>query len=186
MDAVDEENLCRRTPLRRHWVKLADYAEPSSLARRRVRETLDGLALPERVDDAVLVVSELVGNAVRHTAGGPDCMCVEVYRNVAVLRVHDAGRDVSRVRARSAEVSPGELTGSGLGLLLVGELASGWSVRPTAVGKEVVVALALGAGGLPERDVVAHIPAVRPPLTPELHQLNGGHEEFDGRERAKP
>ncbi|MEU7382096.1 ATP-binding protein [Streptomyces sp. NPDC042207] len=186
MDAVDEENLCRRTPLQRHWVKLADCAEPSSLARRRVREALDGLALPERVDDAVLVVSELVGNAVRHTAGGPDCMCVEVYRNVAVLRVHDAGRDVSRVRARSAEVSPDELTGSGLGLLLVGELASGWSVRPTAVGKEVVVALALGAGGLPERDVVAHIPAVRPPLTSELNQLDGGYGEFDGCERAKP
>ncbi|GGX70408.1 ATP-binding protein [Streptomyces fructofermentans] len=76
---------------------------PSGLARRHVREFLEGRAAPERVDDAVLVTSELVGNALRHTADGPDCMCVEVYRDVAVLRVHDAGRDVSRVRARSAE-----------------------------------------------------------------------------------
>lgn len=66
-------------------------------------------------------------------------MRVEIYRDVAVLRVHDAGRNVSRVRARSVEKSVDELTGSGLGLLLVGELAaSAWSVRPTAIGKEVV------------------------------------------------
>ncbi|MGV9564460.1 ATP-binding protein [Streptomyces sp. NPDC003480] len=175
-----------RTPVRRHWVKLAGCAEPSGLARRHVREVLEGHASPERVDDAVLVVSELVGNALRHTAGGPDCMCVEVYQDAAVLWVHDAGRDVSRVRARSAGMSPDELTDSGLGLLLVEELASAWWVRPTAIGKEVVVVLALGAGGLSERDVLPYIPAVRPPLTPELHQLDGGYGEFDGRESAEP
>ncbi|MER6121742.1 ATP-binding protein [Streptomyces sp. NPDC001795] len=109
-------------------MKLADCAKPSGLARKHVREDLEGGASPERVDDAVLVASELVGNAVRHTAGGPDCMWVEVYQDVAVLQVHDAGRDVSRVRARSAEASLDELTDSGLGLLLVGELASRWSV----------------------------------------------------------
>lgn len=181
MDAVDEERLCRRTPVRRCWVKLADCTEPSGLARRHLREFLEGRTAPERVDDAVLIASELVGNALRHTAGGPDCMCVEVYQDVAVLRVHDAGRDVSRVRARSAEESVDELKGSGLGLLLVGELASAWSVRPTAIGKEVVVILALDTSGLPERDVPPHIPAVRPPLTAELHQLDDGHGEFDSR-----
>ncbi len=172
MNAVDEERLCRRTSVRRHLVKLADCTEPSSLARRHVREFLDGRAAPGQVDDAVLIASELVGNALRHTASGPDCMCLEDYQDMAVLRVHDAGRDVSRVRAHSAEESVDELTGSGLGLLLVGELASAWSVRPTAIGKEVVVVLALGASGLPERDVPPHIPAVRPPLTAELHQLD--------------
>ncbi|MEU5093734.1 ATP-binding protein [Streptomyces sp. NPDC020996] len=185
MDAADEERLCRRTPVRRHWVKLAGCAEPSGLARRHVREFLEGRASPERVDDAVLVASELVGNAVRHTAGGPDCMCVEVYRDVAVLRVHDAGRDVSGVRARSAEGALDELAGSGLGLLLVGELASRWSVWPTAIGKEVVVVLPLDVGGLSERDVLPYIPAVRPPLAAEFHQLDCGHDEFDGRESAQ-
>ncbi|CAM5467791.1 non-specific serine/threonine protein kinase OS=Streptomyces aurantiogriseus OX=66870 GN=GCM10010251_22710 PE=3 SV=1 [Streptomyces aurantiogriseus] len=167
-------------------MKLADCAEPSGLARRHVREALEGRASPERVDDAVLVASELVGNAVRHTAGGPDCMCVEIYQDVAVLRVHDAARDVSRVRARSAAASLGELTGSGLGLLLVEELASGWSVWPTAIGKEVVVVLPLDADGLSERNVPPYVPAVRPPLAAELHQLDGGHDEFDGRESAEP
>ncbi|MEV6589833.1 ATP-binding protein [Streptomyces acidicola] len=185
MDAVDDERLCRRTPVRRHWVKLADCAEPSGLARRHVRETLEGRVSPERVDDAVLVASELVGNAVRHTAGGPDCMCVEVYRNLAVLRVHDAGRDVSRVRARSADEGQDDLTDSGLGLLLVEELAAGWLVRPTAIGKEVVVLLLLDAGGLPEEDALPHVPTVRPPLAAELHQLHGSHGEFDGRKNAE-
>ncbi|MGW6009199.1 ATP-binding protein [Streptomyces sp. NPDC055210] len=175
MNAVDEERLCGRTPVRRHWVKLSDCTEPSGLARRHVREFLKGRAVPERVDDAVLVTSELVGNALRHTAGGPDCMCVEVYQDAAVLRVHDAGRDVSRVRARSAGKSLDELTGNGLGLLLVEELASEWSVRPTAIGKEVVVVLALDAGGLSERDALPYIPAVRPSLTTEFHQLDDGH-----------
>ncbi|MFG2794610.1 ATP-binding protein [Streptomyces sp. NPDC048419] len=150
MDVVDEERLCRWTPVRRHWVGLADCAEPSRLARRHVRDALEGFALPERVDDAVLVASELVGNALRHTAGGPDCMFVEVYRDVAVMRVHDAERGVSEVRAGCAKVSPDELPDSGLGLKIVGELACRWSVRPTAVGKEVVVVLALNANVLPE------------------------------------
>ncbi|MGW3069759.1 ATP-binding protein [Streptomyces sp. NPDC001130] len=185
MDAVNEQRLYRRTLVRRHWVKLAGCAEPSSLARRHVRESLEGRTSPGRVDDAVLVVSEIVGNAVRHTASGPDCMCVEVYRDVAVLRVHDAGRDVSRVRAHSAEASVDELTGGGLGLVLVGELASGWSVRPTAIGKEVVVVLALDGDPLPEREVLPHVPEVRPPLTAELNQLHGKHGEFDGRKSAE-
>lgn len=185
MDAVDEEPLCRQTPVRRHWVKLADCAEPSGLARRHVHESLKGRASPERVDDAVLIASELVGNAVRHTAGGPDCMCVEIYRDIAVLRVHDAGRDVSKVQARPTQASRDELTGSGLGLLLVGALASEWSVRPTAIGKEVVVVFPLDARGLPERDALSHIPAVRPPLAPELHQLNGAHGEFNSGESTK-
>ncbi|MFI1563868.1 ATP-binding protein [Streptomyces sp. NPDC020490] len=185
MDAVDEQRLCRRTPVRRHWVKLAGCAEPSGLARRHVRQTLERRASPERVDDAVLVASELVGNALRHTAGGPDRMCVEVYRDLAVLRVQDAGRDVCRVRARSTEVSVDDPADSGLGLLLVGELASGWSVRPTETGKEVIAVLTLDTGGLSERDTLPDVPAVRPPLPTELHQLDGGHDEFDGRESTE-
>ena len=161
-------------------MKLAGRAEPSSLARVHVRETLKDRASRERVDDAVLVASELVGNAVRHTADGPDCMVVEVHENVAVLRVHDAERDVSGVRARSAEVSPDEPTDSGLGLLLVGELASGWSVRPTAIGKEVVVILPLNVIGLLERDVLSHIPTVPPPLPAKARQLKQDQAEFDG------
>ncbi|MDT0481051.1 hypothetical protein [Streptomyces doebereineriae] len=50
MDAVDEERLCRRTPVRRHCVKLADCTEPSGLARRHVRKFLERCAAPERVD----------------------------------------------------------------------------------------------------------------------------------------
>ncbi|MFJ1975489.1 ATP-binding protein [Streptomyces sp. NPDC087903] len=183
MDVVDEEGLCRPTSVRRHWLRLAGCAEPSGLARRHVRKILEGRASPERIDDAVLVASELVGNALRHTAGGPDCMCVEVHEDVAVVRVHDAGRDVSRVRARSAKATRDELADSGLGLVLVEELACEWVVQTTPIsGKEVIVVLALDAGGLTERKVRVNIPAVSPPFTAEFHQLHGAHGEFDGRE----
>jgi anti-sigma regulatory factor (Ser/Thr protein kinase) len=104
--------------------ELAACAEPSGLARRHVRETLEGRASLERVDDAVLIASEWVGNALRHKAGGPDSMCVEVSRNEALLRIHDAGRDISKVRARPAHEALQELQDSGLGLLLVEELAA--------------------------------------------------------------
>ncbi|GAQ57465.1 ATP-binding protein [Streptomyces acidiscabies] len=183
---MNEEPLCERAPVRRHWLNLAGRAEPSGLARRHVRQALAGRASPERVEDAVLVASELVGNTVRHTIGGPDCMCLEVYGNAAVLWVHDSGRDVSAVRTRSATASSDELTDSGLGLFLIEELTAGWLVRPTAIGKEVVVVLPLDAGGLPERDVLPYLPAVRPSLAAEFDQLDGGYGEFDSREHTKP
>ncbi|MEU6510540.1 ATP-binding protein [Streptomyces sp. NPDC046942] len=186
MDAVDEERLGRRTPVRRHWVKLAGCVEPAGLARRRVRDALAGRASPDRIDDAVLVASELVGNALRHTVAGPDCMCVEIYRHAAVLRVHDAGRDVSRVRVCSVDTSADRLAEGGLGLLFVRELASGWAVRPTAIGKEVVAVLALGGDELTEREVLLYIPAVRASLTADLHQLDGPHGEFDIRKSTEP
>ncbi|MFM9446983.1 ATP-binding protein [Streptomyces acidiscabies] len=183
---MDEETPGGRAPVRRHWLNLAGCAEPSGLARRHVRRALAACASPERVEDAVLVVSELVGNTVRHTVGGPDCMCVEVYGNAAVLWVHDSGRDVSAVRTPSATTTSDELADSGLGLFLIEELTAGWLVRPTAIGKEVVVVLPLDAGGLSERNVLPYLPAVRPSLAAQFDQLDGGHGEFNRRERTKP
>lgn len=88
--------------------------------------------------------------------------------------------------ARAATASPDELTDSGLGLFLIEELTAGWLVRPTAIGKEVVVVLPLDAGGLPEGDVLPYLPAVRPSLAAEFDQLDGGYGEFDRREHTKP
>ncbi|MGW7365597.1 ATP-binding protein [Streptomyces sp. NPDC054841] len=127
-------------------MQLTDCAEPSNLAREQVRQLLAGHAPATCVDDAVLVVSELVGNAVRHTADGPDCLFVEVHRDVVVLWVHDAGADADRVKARPAAASLDEPPEGGLGLRLVEELTVEWFVRPTATGKAVVAILALDGG----------------------------------------
>lgn len=48
---------------------LADAQDTPPVARRMARETLDDWELPWLVDDVVLCVSELVGNAVRHVTG---------------------------------------------------------------------------------------------------------------------
>lgn len=144
--AQDSEHISMRRPVRLRWVKLADCAEPSGLAREEVRQLLAGHAPATCVDDAVLVASELVGNAVRHTAGGPDCLFVEVYRDTAVLRVHDAGMDADRVKACPVAASLDEPPEGGLGLRLVEELTVEWFVRPTAIGKVVVAILALDGG----------------------------------------
>lgn len=94
------------------------------------------------VDDAVLVASELVANALRHTVAGPDCMTVEVYRDVAVLWVHDADTDTHSVKPRE-HTSDAELLESGRGLQLIDELTAKWFVQPTAIGKAVVAVIEL-------------------------------------------
>ncbi|WP_231626747.1 ATP-binding protein [Streptomyces apocyni] len=114
------------------------------LARDRVRGALTGCVSPSCVDDAVLVVSELVGNALWHTGGGPDCLVLEAYRDVVVLWVHDGGGDVDTVRTRTDVGSTADLLAeSGRGLLLVEALTARWYVQPTSLGKAVVAMLDL-------------------------------------------
>ncbi|WP_406354249.1 ATP-binding protein [Streptomyces sp. NBC_00658] len=128
--------------VRQRWINLAEATEPLSFARAQVRQTLDGRTSASAVDDAVLVASELVGNALRHTAVGPDCMNVEVYPDVAVLWVHDAGTDTECVRPPE-KTSNDDLLESGRGLHLVDRLTARWFVEPTAIGKAVVAVVEL-------------------------------------------
>ncbi|WP_432107514.1 ATP-binding protein [Streptomyces sp. AA1529] len=69
---------------------LSHLAAPESLARRAVREALNGRAEKGRVDDAVLVTDEIVGNAVRH-AGGAVSLALGVYEHGAMIEVTDRG-----------------------------------------------------------------------------------------------
>ena len=68
-----------------HWVALAGRCEPLAPARDRVRTLLAGVV--PCVDDAVLVVSELVGDAVRHTTAGPDCLTIEIDEDQVIVAV---------------------------------------------------------------------------------------------------
>ncbi|MEV3853708.1 ATP-binding protein [Streptomyces sp. NPDC050095] len=124
-------------------MNLAVEAEPLGLARDEVREALADHAPASNVDDTVLVMSELVSNAVRHTRSGPDCMSVEIYEHAAVVWVHDADPDVSGVIAGQAqepflEEELGDLPEGGRGLRIVEALSVEWFVRRTAIGKAVV------------------------------------------------
>lgn len=88
------------------------------------------------VEDAMLVASELVTNAVRHS-GGRACDLVEVEIDfngeLVRLRINDPGVSGSQVEMRRAGIPFG-----GLGLRLVEELASSWGAERRPDGRRLV------------------------------------------------
>jgi anti-sigma regulatory factor (Ser/Thr protein kinase) len=113
-------------------------AELSSAAtvRHNVADDLAAHGMPaELIDDAVLVASELVANAVRHAASLPSGKVVvswNVDETGLRLCVEDGG-GARRPELRTAR--PAET--SGRGLSIVASLADGWGVEPTETGTAV-------------------------------------------------
>jgi anti-sigma regulatory factor (Ser/Thr protein kinase) len=105
-------------------VTLACGPEAASAARMVVSRWLDGRAKPEFHDDARLLVSELVGNSVRHAeqpAGVPLRITAFAVDDVVRVEVEDRGRGA--VRRRESDPRTG-----GYGLELVELLAARWGV----------------------------------------------------------
>jgi anti-sigma regulatory factor (Ser/Thr protein kinase) len=101
---------------------------------RRVAATALELAatIPRSVrGDVLLVVSELVSNAVRHGAGPID-LAVEVTPSHVRIEVSDSGTSGELPVQRPAPTSQ-----SGRGLLIVDSIAAGWGVSPEPGGKTV-------------------------------------------------
>ena len=116
-------------------------------ARAFVRDTLQGWGFADIVDDAVVLTSELVTNAVVHAGTAADVLC---------LRTEDGVRVEVADRYPEREIplqSPGRPFGdpdreSGRGLLLCAALASRWGVEYTPTHKHVWFQL-----DLPDRPV---------------------------------
>lgn len=89
-------------------------------ARALLREHADGLDR-DRLDTAVLLISELVTNAVLHGTGEIR-LTIDVHDGDARFTVCDEGSGTPEVRPE-----PGP--DGGWGLRLVGQLASRWGVR---------------------------------------------------------
>ena len=104
--------------------------ESAALTRGFTAGVLEGAGLRDQVDTAVLLVSELVTNAVRH-ARGPCALVVDVNGDEVELAVEDGDPDVPVARDGSG------LEESGRGLLLVGALADRWGVRAIPGGKAI-------------------------------------------------
>ncbi|NBM14821.1 SpoIIE family protein phosphatase [Streptomyces sp. GC420] len=185
-------------------------------ARRFVRGALSGwtaVGLPgtERIDerlaeDAVLLVSELVTNAVVHAGTAVDVLCriEEAYDGEpAALRVevgdHHPARAVRREASAPFEEAPG-LREYGRGLGLVAALSESWGITYRGNRKAVWARLSVGVPdpasafdplGLSVADILA--PA-RPPYAPEAvespartghgHGLRDGHGDGHGQESA--
>ncbi|MEU1178604.1 PAS domain S-box protein [Streptomyces sp. NPDC005820] len=105
-------------------------AEPSSVPQGRafLRRTLASWNCAARADDALLLLSETLTNAVLH-AEGP--IGLHLHRTATDLTVEVSDRSPQLPQPRLAT----EEEESGRGLILVRALAAGWGVRPTDEGK---------------------------------------------------
>ncbi|WEV29661.1 SpoIIE family protein phosphatase [Streptomyces sp. 71268] len=105
-------------------------------ARAFVRDTLQGWGFTDVVDDAVVLTSELVTNAVVHAGTAADVACMRTDTGV---RVEVGDRYPEReVPLQSAGVQFGSPDREGgRGLLLCAALASRWGVEYTATNKQV-------------------------------------------------
>ncbi|MBI5089242.1 MAG: ATP-binding protein [Actinobacteria bacterium] len=106
-------------------------------ARREVRAQLAHRCPPEVVVDVLLVVSELVTNAVRHARSGCT-LVVDIVDGGLVIEVHDSGGWPRR--ATLADPDPPR------GLGLVQSISTRWGVERTGAGKCVWVELDTSAG----------------------------------------
>ncbi|WP_369377703.1 ATP-binding protein [Streptomyces sp. cg36] len=130
-------------------------------ARHRMREQLLGSGVSEPVvDDAVLVLSELLSNACRHGRPlGPADMGDGDVR--AAWRIDKAGRLTVEVTdgggpTRPIPATPSVTARGGRGLNIISALAQDWGVRDSAAGEVTVWAI------IP----VAHGPAPVPGAAP--------------------
>ncbi|MEU6709651.1 ATP-binding protein [Streptomyces wuyuanensis] len=100
-------------------------------ARHDVQLSLRAWGLDHLVDDARLIVSELVTNAIRHTRTG--AVGVSVTRLSGHVRIVVTD-DSSTLPAR---VPPAADAEAGRGLQLVDQLATRWGSQPLPTGKRV-------------------------------------------------
>jgi len=114
---------------------LPGEASSASAARRFVATELGRAGLDGLADTALLLVSELVANAVLH-AHTHLVLVVRVDVERVRVEVHDGGPGAPVPKRYSA------LSGTGRGLVLVEALADGWGVEPTDGGKFVWFELA--------------------------------------------
>jgi anti-sigma regulatory factor (Ser/Thr protein kinase) len=89
---------------------------------------------PESIEEVVLVASELVGNAVRHThSANSSALGVDWSLDDAGVTIQVSDPSAVAPTPRS----PRETESGGRGLRIVEALADHWGVRPTDGGKRV-------------------------------------------------
>jgi anti-sigma regulatory factor (Ser/Thr protein kinase) len=120
---------------------LAARSTSVGLARRFVRLRLDELSVPEPpLEDAVLLTSELVTNALLHAGAGLEVRLDTDSQRVRI-EVHDGDQRLPLAATAAADAT------SGRGLLIVGRLATDWGVDRSAGGKSVWFEMDLAPSG---------------------------------------
>ncbi|MFF4338790.1 SpoIIE family protein phosphatase [Kitasatospora sp. NPDC001540] len=117
----------------RRRIGQADLARISEL-RGELRDALRRWGVPELIDTAELLSSELVTNAIRHT--DRDAMfTARLYQEQGRARLRVEVEDESDLWPTRR--TPGEQASSGRGLMLVEALADTWGVEPRGSGKRM-------------------------------------------------
>jgi anti-sigma regulatory factor (Ser/Thr protein kinase) len=112
-------------------VSLPDPARAVRQARRAAADILTRWKCDaDSIEDAVLIVSEIVTNAVRHCAGPVQ---LRLSRSDSYIRVEVS--DSSPDEPRLIHAKPDDE--SGRGLRIINQLATRWGFRPTHHGKQV-------------------------------------------------
>ncbi|NGY60709.1 ATP-binding protein [Lentzea sp. NEAU-D13] len=131
----DALKAAERPPRRRfRRVPLPDSPTAPLMARAVVREACETWGLPGVVDDAVLVVSELVENAVRH-AHSESVLKVELRPGGLSLSVRDGDPAPPMLEFPNRDV-PGHR-----GVQLVDRLSLAWGCAPSSDGGKIVWAV---------------------------------------------
>ncbi len=132
-------------------------------ARSFVRGVLDEWDAAELVDDAVLLVSELVTNAIVHAGTSTEVRCLRYEDGV---RIEICDQHPARELPNMSSGVAAEEDEGGRGLLLPAALASAWGVQYTPTTKQVWFQLDLpGRGGAREGTTLAS-PIVPAAVTP--------------------
>jgi anti-sigma regulatory factor (Ser/Thr protein kinase) len=107
-------------------------AEASALARRAAVSVCRvwGVTDPEWIDDVGLVVAELVGNAVRHSAS-PVALSLDAHDNRITVSVTDGSQAMPLPRTGD------ELAEDGRGFSIIDALSEAWGVERHPSGKRV-------------------------------------------------
>ncbi|MGH3264737.1 MAG: ATP-binding protein [Trebonia sp.] len=106
----------------------------AALVRHELAADLGHYSLPDScVDDAVLVISELTSNALRHSTVADDGASIDASWDVAVdgitIRVSDTGANLPDPQSADDRLAAGR------GLTVVAALTDRWGVEPWPVGK---------------------------------------------------
>lgn len=125
----------------RHSIALPfDRRAPATARHLAARWLEDPQGRPVRTADALLIVSELVTNAVRHTRG-PCVLAVTLHGTVVDIAVADGSEELPQTSWDAPVDEPG-----GLGFPLIRGLGGRIKVVPALGGKTVHVVLDLAPG----------------------------------------
>lgn len=112
------------------WIEFASDAAAPALARQFVAERMTKLFPRGIVEDALILTSELVTNAVRHGAGRV-LLFLALDAALVEVDVHDGGPGRPPLEA----TRPGDEVPGGRGLFIVEAIATDWGVVPDPDGE---------------------------------------------------